>query len=206
MTGSLRDCAVLMIDMQNSFLHCDGQLYRGGLFTGRDHPLVNIPSTVKANRMLLARARSASTPVIMTRHCYRPDYLDASASTREAYQTRFAGALVAGSWDAALIDELEADAGTAVIDKTRMDAFYQTNLEAVLRELSVTRLLIGGVITNACVETTARSAAMRDFDVTVLSDCCTTYSGLDQANSLSGLQGFGLTRVMELADLTEVRS
>jgi nicotinamidase-related amidase len=105
-----------------------------------------------------------------------------------------------------LIDELQADAETAVVDKTRMDAFHQTNLEAVLRGLSVTRLLIGGVITNACVETTARSAAIRDFDVTVLSDCCTTYSGLDQANSLSGLQGFGLARVMELADLTELRS
>jgi len=58
------------------------------------------------------------------------------------------------------------------VDKVRFDAFQWTSLEPLLRGLGVTKLMICGVVTNICVESTARSAFMRDFPVTLLEDCC----------------------------------
>jgi nicotinamidase-related amidase len=69
-------------------------------------------------------------------------------------------------------DELGCGPDDLVVDKVRFDAFQWTSLEPLLRGLGVTDLMICGVVTNICVETTARSAFMRDFPVTLLEDCC----------------------------------
>jgi ureidoacrylate peracid hydrolase len=79
--------------------------------------------------------------------------------------------LLRGSWDAEVNDELTPLPGERVIDKNRYDAFLYTDLELVLRALGVTRLIVAGVVTFACVETTVRSANQRDFDVSVAADC-----------------------------------
>ena len=68
--------------------------------------------------------------------------------------------------------ELGCGPDDLVVDKVRFDAFQWTSLEPLLRGLGVTALMICGVVTNICVETTARSAFMRDFPVTLLADCC----------------------------------
>ena len=71
-----------------------------------------------------------------------------------------------------MCDELGCGPDDLVVDKVRFDAFQWTSLEPLLRGLGVTELMICGVVTNICVETTARSAFMRDFPVTLLEDCC----------------------------------
>ncbi len=68
--------------------------------------------------------------------------------------------------------ELGCGPDDLVVDKVRFDAFQWTSLEPLLRGLGVGALMICGVVTNICVETTARSAFMRDFPVTLLADCC----------------------------------
>jgi nicotinamidase-related amidase len=80
--------------------------------------------------------------------------------------------LAVSTWDAAVCDELGCGPGDLVVDKVRFDAFQWTSLEPLLRGLGVTKLMICGVVTNICVESTARSAFMRDFPVTLLEDCC----------------------------------
>src|ERR1700727_609113 len=82
------------------------------------------------------------------------------------------GGLAAGAWDAEVCAELGCGPGDLVVDKVRFDAFQWTSLEPLLRGLGVGALMICGVVTNICVETTARSAFMRDFPVTLLADCC----------------------------------
>ncbi|MGI5159277.1 cysteine hydrolase family protein [Microbispora sp. CA-102843] len=183
--------ALLVIDMQNSFLHPKGALYRA-----KGAPLIEIEATVNANRRAIEAAKAAGVPVIFTRQCYRPDYVDAGRQSPKNYPLASDDALIEGSWDYAIVDELPVD-NALFVDKPRMDAFYNTSLEVLLRGLSVSRLAIGGVVTNACVETTTRSAAMRDFDVTVLADCCTTASAADQAASFAGLTDYGLARVRD---------
>lgn len=183
--------ALLVIDMQNSFLHPKGAMYRA-----KGAPLIEIEATVRANRRAIEAANSAGVPVIFTRQCYRPGYVDGGRRSPKDYPLASGDALIEGSWDYEIVDELPVD-NALFVDKPRMDAFYNTSLEVLLRGLDVNRLAISGVVTNACVETTARSAAMRDFDVTVLSDCCTTFSAADQAASLAGLTRYGFARVRD---------
>ncbi|MEV0109788.1 cysteine hydrolase [Nocardia sp. NPDC050799] len=106
-----------------------------------------------------------------------------------------------GTWDIEVIDALQVRDSDYVLDKPRMDAFYNTSLQVLLNGLNVRKIALSGVVSNACVETTARSAAMRDFDVTVISDCCTTLSSADQAAAMGALQKFGFATVVTSEDL-----
>jgi ureidoacrylate peracid hydrolase len=182
--------AVLVIDMQNSFLRPGGAMcqHRGG--TLRDPG-----GTIKRISEFVAAVTASGIPVIYTRHCYRPGYADAGSRTLRLFQTMDAEPLVMGTWDAEIVDELKPGPRAAVVDKTRMDAFYNTDLEVLIRGISATRLVVTGIVTNACVETTTRSAAMRDLDVTILENCCTTYSAEHQANALQALEFYRFARV-----------
>ena len=73
------------------------------------------------------------------------------------------------------MDGLEPRDGEPVIQKPRYDAFLRTTLEDDLRARGVDTVVVGGVITNCCVDTTARSAFMRGFGVLVLEDCVGTF-------------------------------
>jgi nicotinamidase-related amidase len=103
--------------------------------------------------------------------------------------------LVRGTWDADIVDELKPGPLAAVVDKTRMDAFHNTDLEVLIRGIGASRLVVTGIVTNACVETTTRSAAMRDLDVTIFADCCSTYSAAHQASALEALEFYLFARV-----------
>lgn len=188
--------AVLVVDMQNSFLHPAGGTYD---ITGA--PMVRIPETIANNRALVQAARDAAVPLVFTRQVYRRGYVDAGAVTKARYDLAAGQALVEGTWDIEVIGELEVSDDDLVLDKPRMDAFHNTSLEVLLAGLDARRIAICGVLTNACVETTARSAAMRDFDVTVVSDCCTTLSDADQGAALTSLEKFGFAAVTDLASV-----
>ncbi len=158
------DTAVLIIDMQNGFCHEQGSLPLAGM------GLPNMPAVVGTTAELLAAARSEGVPVVYTRHVFRPDFLDAPARLFDMLP-RSPEPLVRGSWDAEVIDELAPTAADTIIDKNRYDAFLYTDLEVVLRGLGVTRLLVTGVVTSVCVESSVRSAEQRDFEVSVAADC-----------------------------------
>jgi nicotinamidase-related amidase len=183
--------ALLVIDMQNSFLHPEG-----GMYAATGAPLINIEQTVLANRRAVEAAQAVGVPVVYTRHGFRPGYEDAGLLSLDALATAGTAPLVSGTWDCDVVDELPVE-GAHFVDKARMDAFYNTSLELLLRGLHATHLAVSGVVTNACVETTTRSAAMRDFEVTVLSDCVTTFSTGEQAASLSALENYRFAHVRE---------
>ncbi|HEX4219782.1 MAG TPA: cysteine hydrolase [Acidimicrobiales bacterium] len=158
--------ALLVIDMQNGFLHPEGSVTRN------DQPMFEVERVVAETVELVAEARTAGLPVVYTQHVFRPDYVDVPPRLRsrdmftEGHET-----LVSGSWDAAVADELKPLDSEVVVEKNRYDAFLYTDLDLVLRTLGVGRLLVCGVATNVCVESTVRSAEQRDFEVTVASDC-----------------------------------
>ena len=72
-----------------------------------------------------------------------------------------------GSWDGAFIDELKPNEDDFIIKKHRFSAFYNTQLEDVLREIDIETLVVAGIATNVCVESTIRDAFYRDFNVFV---------------------------------------
>jgi ureidoacrylate peracid hydrolase len=160
----MTDTALLVIDMQNGFVHPRGSLPSIGI------SLPNLEAVTAANADLIAAARAADVPVIYTRHVFREDLMDVPARTKRLLPGDLK-LLIRGSWDADVIDELTPQAGDRIIDKNRYDAFLYTDLELVLRAMGIKRLLVTGVVTSVCVESTVRSAEMRDFDVYVASDC-----------------------------------
>jgi ureidoacrylate peracid hydrolase len=87
-----------------------------------------------------------------------------------------------------------------VVDKVRFDAFQWTSLEPLLRGLGVRELVICGVITNICVESTVRSAFMRDFPVTLLADCCAAATRRLHELSLEVLTSYQLAEIANVAD------
>ncbi|MWA01633.1 isochorismatase family protein [Actinomadura sp. LD22] len=157
--------AVLVIDMQNGFCHPKGSLPSHHIVLPR------INEVVAQNVALLEEARSVGLPIVYTRHVFRPDYVEAQPRVR-ARLPMDARPLVRGSWDAEIIDELAPRPADHVIDKSRFDAFLYTELETVLRGMQVRRLLVSGILTSVCVESTVRSGQQRDFDMLVAADCC----------------------------------
>jgi ureidoacrylate peracid hydrolase len=85
------------------------------------------------------------------------------------------------------------------VDKVRFDAFQWTSLEPLLRGLGVTELVVCGVVTNICVETTVRSAFMRDYPVTLLADCCAAATRRLHELSIEVLTSYQLA---EIANVT----
>lgn len=184
---------LLVIDMQNSF--CDPR----GVVVGLGMGLAGIEPVVQRNADAVALARRQGLPVVFTRHCYRPGYADASRLGRPAERSvEEAGGLQAGSWDADVVEILGRRPEDPVVDKCRNDAFYGTSLEPVLRNLGVDRLLVTGVVTNVCVESTVRSAYMRDVDCTVLGDCCASLTEDDHRFSLACMERYGFASVTTL--------
>ena len=94
-----------------------------------------------------------------------------------------------GSWDAKVIDEVAPQGDEIVIPKTASGIFNSTNIEYVLRNLDIRYLIVFGVLTEQCVESTIRDAADRGFMVTQVEDCCATYSTGSHEASIRAMRG-----------------
>lgn len=155
--------ALIVIDMQNGFCHSDGFMNKLGL--GYE-PALPFPAV----KRLLSTARAAGVPVFFTRYSLNPDYSDAGLLLDKFPGLEKTGGMVRDTWDAAIVCELEPLDGEVVIDKTRYSAFVGTDLEARLRELGVDTLVVCGVTTECCVESTIRDAFQRDIRIFIPSD------------------------------------
>jgi len=189
------DTALIVIDMQNGFCHPDGSLGKLGFDVSM------CQEAIPGCEHLVREAHRAGVPVIFTRYVYRADYKDGGVLVREVIPALSeSNSLAAGSWDAHLIDELVPQEQDFVVDKNRYSAFYATSLDSILSSLRVTNLVLAGVTTNMCVETTARDASQRDYRVFVVSDAT---GELDRARHDMALNtiGFGFGAVVESAEV-----
>ena len=188
-----RRAALLLIDLQRAFCSTDGSVAR----QGRDVT----PCLAAARRAftLLPVARAAGLPVVWTRMCYRADYADGGLLVHELRPALKAlGALRDGSPDAELLPEAEVRPEDHVIAKQRYSAFHGTLLESILRARDVDTLLVAGVTTSMCVESTVRDAAQRDYRCFVLGDACGDFAVARHAASLEAMT-FGFAVLLETA-------
>jgi len=168
--------ALLVIDMQNAFLHPEGTLGLSGLDTDR------LSAIVEPVRRTVERFQAAGIPVVWT--VQEHFAVDASrARKRLASHTRKRKRVsaLAGTWDAAVVDplrDLAANEASHVVRKHRFGAFHETRLDMLLAMLGTRTLFVAGTTANACVETSIREAYLRDLDVVALADCI---SGVDPA-------------------------
>jgi biuret amidohydrolase len=173
----LEKTALIIIDMQRDFLE------PGGFGAALGNDVARLQIAVGPCRDVLAAARRAGMLVIHTREGHRPDLSDAPPLKVERGDPKLRiGApgpmgriLIRGEPGHDIIPELYPMAGEPVIDKPGKGAFYQTDLELMLRNRSIDTLLVCGVTTEVCVNTTVREANDRGFRCIVLSDCCGSY-------------------------------
>jgi ureidoacrylate peracid hydrolase len=188
--------ALLIIDMQNSF--CDPA---GVMYAPFGEPLFEIEGVVTNTAAAVDAARRAGLPVVFTRHQYQPGHADFGRLFPQYLELlRDRQGLLAGTWDVAVIDELNQSGDDLVVDKPRLDAFHGTSLDTLLHGLGARRIAVAGVMTNACVETTTRSAAMRDYQVTLLSDCTTSQQENHRDMSLECLEAYHLAAVRPFSE------
>lgn len=94
-------------------------------------------------------------------------------------------AFVKGTWGAAIVDALAPQPGDIVIEGKRgLDTFASTNIDFILRSKGIKTLIIGGFLTNCCVESTMRTAYEHGFEVITLTDCCAATSAEEHRNAL----------------------
>ena len=127
---------------------------------------------VEPSQRLVAAARAAEVPVIWTRHGFR-DATDAGPFFQLRPFLRDGG-LRRDTWGFQVSDELAPDSEDWLVEKNRLSAFYNTNLELILRGLGAETVLIGGVLTNQCVAATSKDAMFRDFKPIVVEECTGT--------------------------------
>jgi ureidoacrylate peracid hydrolase len=175
-----RSTAVIVIDMQNDF----GSL--GGMFDLAGIDISTIQNIVAPIASVLDAARAAGLPVIYTRQEHNADLSDAGnddAPHRIKHRRMQVGltvkapdgsesrVLVRDTWNTAIIDELAPKDGDAVVSKHRYSAFFETQLDALLRTKRIETLVFVGATTSICVESTVRDATFRDYRCIVLRDC-----------------------------------
>ena len=154
--------ALVNVDMQNCFVH-------GSPFSAPDGLAVQDRINGVA-----AACRAAGIVVIHTSHVLRPDDSNIGVLGEVAPIVK-EGIIKKGSESAALHKGLVVDPRDILLEKPRFGAFHGTDLELILRSRGIDTIIVTGIATNVCCETTAREATVRDFRVFFLSDGTTTF-------------------------------
>jgi nicotinamidase-related amidase len=189
--------ALVIIDMQRDFLE------PGGFGAALGNDVTRLQVAVAPCRAVLDAARARGLLVIHTREGHRPDLSDAprlkvergDPALRIGAPGPMGRILVRGEPGHDIIAELCPQAGEPVIDKPGKGAFYQTDLDLMLRNRGIETLLVGGVTTEVCVNTTVREANDRGYRCLVLADCCASYfpefhtAGLAMIKAQGGIFG-----------------
>jgi nicotinamidase-related amidase len=158
--------ALVLIDLQNDFLHPDGWYAQNGI------DISHMRRSLEPTKELVAAVRAADVPIVWTRHGYR-DLRDAGPFL-ELRPFLKDGGLRLDTWGYELLGELDFHEEDWLVEKHRLSAFFQTKLESVLRALDAETVLVGGVLTNQCVAATSKDASFRDFKPIVVEDCTGT--------------------------------
>ncbi|HLK91126.1 MAG TPA: isochorismatase family cysteine hydrolase [Polyangia bacterium] len=190
--------AIVMIDMQRDFLEPGGF----GETLGNDVSL--LAKAVAPARKLIEAGRKLKMLIVHTREGHRPDMADAppakvergAPSLRIGDPGKMGRILIRGEAGHDIIPELYPLDSEIVIDKPGKGAFYATELTDVLGKYGIENLLVCGVTTEVCVNTTVREANDRGYRCVVISDGCASYfpefheMGLKMIKAQGGIFGW----------------
>ena len=158
--------AIILIDLQNDVLSDEGVYAQNGV------DITHMQRVIEPTHRLLEGARDKGVPVIWTKHGFR-NQADAGIFWESRPFLRESGFRL-GTWGYDVLDEYEVLPDEWVVDKRRMSAFFNTELDTVLKGLGIEVVLISGVLTNQCVAGTTRDAQHRDYKAIMIEDCCGT--------------------------------
>jgi len=205
--------ALLIIDMQRDFVDPGGF----GEALGNDVSLLR--KAIAPTARVLDAARKAGILVIHTREGHRPDLTDLAPAKKARGRLKngigdpgpMGRILVQGEYGHDIIDDLKPGAGEPVVDKPGKGAFYATDLDTILRTRDIRQLIVCGVTTEVCVNTTVREANDRGYDCLVLADCVASYFpefqrvALEMIKAQGGIFGWVGNSADVLPALTETK-
>ena len=175
--GDISKTALVIIDMQRDFV------MPGGFGEALGNNVTPLQATIKPIGNLLAKARELSMLVIHTREGHRPDLGDCPPSKLKRGRGEktigdvcsMGRLLVRGEYGQDIIPELYPIAGEVVLDKPGKGAFFATDLDHILHNKGIEFLIVCGVTTEVCVNTTVREANDRGFECLIPEDCVGSY-------------------------------
>jgi ureidoacrylate peracid hydrolase len=197
-------CALLVIDMQNDFIADGGLISKDGRDTTEAKKLSErLPELIDA-------ARKVGVLVVFVRNIYTTDqnlylsdsWLEQAVRKRKGGYTTIP---VCGpdSWGGDFHGDVRPLETEAVVSKHRYSGFHNTNLDTILRANGIRTVITTGVVSNVCVETTAREAFVRDYYVVLPRDAAAAYSTADHEQTLSNIERFfgELSSIEELCSI-----
>jgi ureidoacrylate peracid hydrolase len=186
-----RHTALIIVDMQNDFCAEGGLVHKAGR---------NIAELQKVGARLpafIAAARAAGNLIVFVRCVYSSEanlymsdvFLEQAARQRSGAGTQYP-MCQEGTWQGDFYGEVRPQPGDVVVSKHRYSAFHNTDLDLILRSHGVRTVVLTGVLTNVCVETTAREAFIRDYYVVLVEDGTASCLPEDHAMTLKNCERF----------------
>lgn len=173
---SVSQTAVIVIDMQNAYASPGGYLDLAGFdISGADRVIQNTKGVLEV-------ARAAGMPVIYFQNGWDADYVEAggpgspnfhksNALKTMRQRPELQGTLLAkGTWDYELVEALKPQPGDIVLHKTRYSGFFNSQLDSTLRSRGIRNIVVVGIATNVCVESTLRDGFFLEYFGIVLED------------------------------------
>lgn len=185
-----KSTALFVIDMQRDFIFPDG-VDKAYPAEGGPAPLQRVVPKVKS---VLEAARAAGLFIVHTREGHEPDLSTLHPFRR--LSSCLVGAeigapgpmgriLVRGEYGHDFVDGLHPEKGELVIDKPGFNSFYRTNLETELQKRGITHIIVCGVTTECCIQSTVRGAVDRGYFALLVGDCCASYHAYMHEMTLS---------------------
>jgi biuret amidohydrolase len=185
--------ALIVIDMQRDFLE------PGGFGDTLGNDVARLQAIVPTTRALMDGCRAAGIHLIHTRECHKPDLTDCppakrlrgSPTLRIGDPGPMGRILIQGEPGADIVPDLYPLPGETVIDKPGKGSFYATPLASLLAEKGITHLLVAGVTTEVCVQTTMREANDRGYECLLVEDTTESYFAEFKAATLAMVRAQG---------------
>lgn len=177
---------LLIVDLQNDFLHPDGAYARGGQTSDA---IAALPAKVLpvANALRKKGGWIVSTQFTLVPGKGGEPFIAPHLKSIRPFLGK--GDFAPGGWGHSLVDELQP--ADLTVEKVAYSAFYQTRMEFSLRKAGIDTLFVCGIVTNGGVASTVRAAHVRDFKTVVLSDGCAAFSQTTHDCAISDLSTVG---------------
>lgn len=184
--------ALMVIDLQNDIIHPEGKL------AGCAKMAADIRLIERAN-LAIHSARRNGWPIIFVRVGFSANYAECPTSSPLFSYVRQVQALQLNTWGAEFDKNLEIQPEDSIVTKHRVGAFYATSLQTILTAQHIQHLMLCGVSTDFAVQTIAREAHDRDYQVSIVQDACAANSVEDHQNTIKLLEKF--TKIINSNDL-----
>lgn len=173
--------ALLVVDVQNDYCHQNGALARAGF------DVSGVAAMMPNLHNLLDAAHACEMPVVLVQTSHD------SSTDSSAWRDRAGGKMKEvcrpGTWGSQFF-QIEPVPEDILITKSRYSAFVNTKLDLVLRAREIKTLIVAGVATNVCVESTVRDACMHDYRVVLASDACASFSAMAHLMSINNIESY----------------